>query len=64
MESAPEIPLHDPVAVITLAMVVFLVVPFLFDRLGLTQSRGFIPAGALFGPNGPGAPWNRGLPAV
>jgi Kef-type K+ transport system membrane component KefB len=54
MESALEIPLRDPVAVITLAMMLFLVVPLLFDRLRLPRVVGFIAADALFGPNGLG----------
>ena len=62
MESALEIPLRDPVAVITLAMVVFLVVPFLFDRLRLPRVVGFIAAGAFFGPNGLG--WLPRDPAI
>jgi Kef-type K+ transport system membrane component KefB len=47
-----RLPLHDPVAVITLAMVVFLIAPVLFHYLHLPRVVGFIAAGALFGPNG------------
>jgi Kef-type K+ transport system membrane component KefB len=54
MESALQIPLRDPVAVITVATVVFLAAPLLFDRLRVPRVVGFIAAGALLGPNGLG----------
>jgi len=54
MESALRLPLRDPVAVITVATVVFLAAPLLFDRLRVPRVVGFIAAGALLGPNGLG----------
>jgi hypothetical protein len=47
-----QIPLRDPVIVIALAMLVFLVAPVLFERLRLPTTVAFIAAGAVLGPHG------------
>lgn len=47
-----QLPITDPVLIFALAMMVFLVAPLLFERMGLPGLIGLIVAGALVGPNG------------
>ncbi len=46
-----SIPLHEPVLIFALAMLIFLIAPLLFKLLGLPGMIGIILAGALIGPN-------------
>ncbi|HEU0078884.1 MAG TPA: cation:proton antiporter, partial [Longimicrobiaceae bacterium] len=54
--STPHImlPLSDPVLIVAVAMLVFLVVPLLFERLRLPGIVGLIVTGAAIGPHGLG----------
>ncbi len=47
-----HLPFTDPVLIVALAMVIFLVVPLLFERLRIPGIIGLIIAGAVVGPNG------------
>jgi Kef-type K+ transport system membrane component KefB/mannitol/fructose-specific phosphotransferase system IIA component (Ntr-type)/nucleotide-binding universal stress UspA family protein len=48
------LPLTDPVMIVALAMVLFLVVPVLFERMRLPGIIGLLLAGAVAGPHGLG----------
>ncbi|HEU0014125.1 MAG TPA: cation:proton antiporter [Longimicrobium sp.] len=50
----PSLPFLDPVLIVATAMVVFLVVPLLFERFRIPGLIGLIVAGAVLGPNGAG----------
>jgi len=47
----PSIPLHEPVLIFALSMLVFLIAPLLFKSFRLPGMIGVILAGALIGPN-------------
>ncbi|MBN2109920.1 MAG: cation:proton antiporter [Methanosarcinaceae archaeon] len=47
----PSIPLHEPVLIFSLSMLVFLIAPLLFKSFRLPGMIGIILAGALIGPN-------------
>ncbi|MBB4637775.1 cation:proton antiporter [Longimicrobium terrae] len=48
----PTIPFSDPVLIVALATVIFLVVPLLFEKLRVPGIIGLIVAGAAVGPHG------------
>jgi Kef-type K+ transport system membrane component KefB/mannitol/fructose-specific phosphotransferase system IIA component (Ntr-type) len=48
----PTLPFTDPVLITAVAMVVFLVVPLLFERFGVPGIIGLIVVGAALGPHG------------
>lgn len=50
----PTLPLTDPVLIVAVAMAVFLLVPLLFERIGIPGLIGLIVAGAVLGPHGLG----------
>lgn len=50
----PELPFADPVLVFAVAMVVFLLLPRMFERARVPGLIGLILAGAVIGPNGLG----------
>lgn len=47
-----SLPVTDPVLIVAVAMTIFLVVPLLFERLGVPGMIGIIVAGAAVGPHG------------
>ena len=47
----PSTPIHEPVLIFALAMLIFLIAPLLFKSLRLPGMIGVILAGALIGPN-------------
>ncbi|HET7276355.1 MAG TPA: cation:proton antiporter [Longimicrobiaceae bacterium] len=48
----PHLPITNPVEIVALAMVIFLVVPLVFERFRVPGMIGIILAGAVVGPNG------------
>lgn len=54
MHSISRLPITDPVVIFALAMLIFLSVPLLFQRLRVPGMIGLIVAGAAVGPNGLG----------
>jgi Kef-type K+ transport system membrane component KefB len=51
MNMFPTLPLHEPVLIFALSMLVFLIAPLLFKSFRLPGMIGVILAGALIGPN-------------
>ncbi|MDQ3555502.1 MAG: cation:proton antiporter, partial [Gemmatimonadota bacterium] len=49
-----QFPFQDPVLIVALAMMIFLVVPLVFERLRVPGIIGLIVAGAAVGPNAAG----------
>ncbi len=48
----PHLPITDPVEIVALAMILFLVLPLIFERFRVPGMIGIIIAGAVVGPNG------------
>jgi Kef-type K+ transport system membrane component KefB/mannitol/fructose-specific phosphotransferase system IIA component (Ntr-type)/nucleotide-binding universal stress UspA family protein len=51
---ALKLPITDPVLIVAIAMTIFLVAPFLFERMRVPGIIGLIVAGAVVGPTGLG----------
>jgi len=52
LSALPTLPFTDPVLIVALAMLVFLVVPIVFERIRVPGVIGLIVAGAAVGPHG------------
>lgn len=57
----PELPITHPVLTVGLALLLFLIAPYLAERFRLPGIIGLLIAGALFGPNALGLLERQGL---